>query len=341
MAKEVWPEYQQSIKFSIIVAAYNVAPYIDDCIRSIMNSTYQNWELLILNDGSTDGTTELLSQYEFDERVKCFDLTRVGLGAARNYGMAKAMGEYLLFVDGDDYISRELLDTLANHINKLQYDVINFSWYRIKDNGILKKRENEKFQISKTIAVWNKCYRTDFLKEESIVFPENVNFEDVEFSMKTQVSAERVTHCRKPLYFYRERLGGLSTQNVAEDDRLHVLNQLNNLILMAEYNKNKKLIDDYIYKCSMFHIEQMLVRGHYGAGLIKFTHFLKTHFSESFPEQSDETLFYKVKHRLIIRAIENRDFQLATKLSVLQGLRGRFSLTLLMLKNSRLELILV
>ena len=96
-------------KFSIIVPVYNVENYVDKCIKSILNQTYKNYEVIIINDGSTDNSLNIINKYKNNKKIKIITQKNKGLSNARNNGMKMATGDYLLFIDSDDYIEDKLL----------------------------------------------------------------------------------------------------------------------------------------------------------------------------------------------------------------------------------------
>ena len=109
--------FMNDIKFSIIVPAYNVADYIGDCLDSILNQTYKNFEVLVVNDGSTDNTHNICEYYKNkDSRILVFNKTNGGLSDARNYGMKRATGEYIVFIDSDDYIHTNSLEEFSKKL---------------------------------------------------------------------------------------------------------------------------------------------------------------------------------------------------------------------------------
>ena len=112
------------MKFSIIVPVYNVEKYINRCLDSIVNQSYKKFEVIIINDGSTDSSEDIIKSYN-DSRIKYFKQENMGLSEARNNGVLKARGDYLLFVDSDDYLNIDLLKVLNDNLDK-DYDLIRF-----------------------------------------------------------------------------------------------------------------------------------------------------------------------------------------------------------------------
>ena len=119
-------------KFSIIVPVYNVEKYIEKCLESILNQTYDNFEIIVINDGSTDNSKKILDNYKTNKKIKIINQDNQGLSIARNNGLGAASGDYILFIDSDDYIEEELLSTLNKNINN--EDLIRFQVQTVNEN---------------------------------------------------------------------------------------------------------------------------------------------------------------------------------------------------------------
>ena len=119
------------VKFSIIVPVYNVEKYLEDCLDSILKQTYDDFEVIVVNDGSTDNSQKVIDNYaKRDNRIKAFKKKNGGVSDARNYGISKAKGEYFIFVDSDDTINDKLLEKLDKEIKK--YDEIDLIKYQLQ-----------------------------------------------------------------------------------------------------------------------------------------------------------------------------------------------------------------
>ncbi len=120
------------VKFSIIVPVYNVEDYLASCLDSIIDQTYEDFEVIVVNDGTKDNSQDIIDEYvKKDKRIKGFKKTNGGLSDARNFGVSKAKGEYLLFVDSDDTINQDLLMELNNEIEKCEPELIRFQIAKI------------------------------------------------------------------------------------------------------------------------------------------------------------------------------------------------------------------
>ena len=134
------------MKFSIIVPAYNVAQYIEECIESILNQDYDNYEIIVVDDGATDETPKILDEIASkSEKVRVIHQKNGGLSAARNSGIEAALGDYILFLDGDDFWSEKSFLTEVNKkINEKNVDVVIYSYSYYYPDKIIKKSLNLK-----------------------------------------------------------------------------------------------------------------------------------------------------------------------------------------------------
>ena len=123
------------VKISVIVTVYNIDKYINNCLKSILNQTYKNFEVLIINDGSTDNSQKIIDKYvKKDNRFKSFIKENSGIADSRNYGISKVNGDYFIFIDGDDSINSELLERLSQVISNHDYDLIKYNAKKISPN---------------------------------------------------------------------------------------------------------------------------------------------------------------------------------------------------------------
>lgn len=215
-------------KLSIIIPVYNIEKYLAKCIDSILNQTFQDFEVICINDGSTDSSLEILADYALeDRRIKIISQKNSGPATARNLGLKEVKGEFISFVDGDDWIEPNTYElTLQNMTDDI--DLICFGtklviekdfllnenniksfknleeYYRIKTNGNLEL--NEYAIKTTTVNIWNKIFRTSIIKENNIVFLANLLCsEDVGFLYKYLFMCKRLYLIDETLYNYVQR----------------------------------------------------------------------------------------------------------------------------------------
>ena len=124
------------MKVSIIVPVYNVEEYLRKCLDSLVNQTYQNIEIIVVNDGTKDNSQSIVDEYKkkYSKIIKSYIKENGGLASARNYGVDKATGEYIMFVDSDDYIDTKMVEKLVKTANKKHSDIVVSNFYRVEDD---------------------------------------------------------------------------------------------------------------------------------------------------------------------------------------------------------------
>lgn len=213
-------------KISIIVAVYNLENYVSKCLESLINQTFNDIEIICVNDGSTDGSLAVLKEYaKKDERIIILNQPNKGVAVARNEGMAVAKGEYIQFVDGDDWINFNLCEKVYNLAKKHDSDVVMFdaAFYDNKKNCVIggnffdiKKWKNHvdentihTFKDCKSIfygnlSAANKVYKKSFIDRIGCYFPSGMRFEDHLFHIHTIFCADKINILCEKHYYYRQ-----------------------------------------------------------------------------------------------------------------------------------------
>ena len=199
---------------SVIVPVYNVEPYIAECIESIQNQTYINLEIILVDDGSTDASGDICDQYAaYDERIVVIHQENGGLSAARNAGIVVAKGDYIAFIDSDDYIGQTMYEDLLHLLKEHNLDIIGCSVFRDKSGTIIESCNDGQLEIYEKddalrlamhdafTSVWNKLYKKDVVKD--IRFPVGRKFEDSATSYLYVANSNRVGHINRCYYYYR------------------------------------------------------------------------------------------------------------------------------------------
>lgn len=209
------------IKLSIIVPFYNVEPYIEQCICSLYSQDIpqEEYEVICVDDCSIDGSRAIVErlQKEYPTLKLLTHTENKRQGGARNTGMRKAKGEYIWFVDSDDYIRANCLKGFITEMDKESLDIIQFDYERIS-KGVIRLgnietdviqgeeylfREQSENWIEKINGPWLQIFRGDFLKTNHIEFVENVQYEDTDYMLKVFIRANRVKYINKVGYYYR------------------------------------------------------------------------------------------------------------------------------------------
>ena len=189
-------------KISVLVAAFNVENTISQTINSILDQSYKNIEIIVINDGSRDNTENVLKT--FGDKITVITTQNSGLGATRNLGLKMASGDYIMFIDGDDYLTYN--NGISDFVNCAEKDladlvVADFNYVDEDGNTISKRLVNSTIE-SMYSGAWNKLYSKSLWK--GVQFPENILYEDAGVVMSIALSANRITVLHKPVYAYRQ-----------------------------------------------------------------------------------------------------------------------------------------
>ena len=211
-------------KVSIIIPIYNPGEYFDKCLDSAINQTLTDIEIICIDDGSTDDSINLLEKYsKNDKRFKIFHQENLGAGAARNKGIENANGEFIIFLDSDDWIEKDMCEKLYNHAKHLDADLVLFDviWYHKNNKKELFKYFNDEefnhdynsFVFNRVLihdkivnpslgVIWSKFYKASFLKNNNIKFSTYKIYNDVVFHFKTILSADKIAYYPYVFYHY-------------------------------------------------------------------------------------------------------------------------------------------
>ena len=223
-------------KVTIIIPVYNTKQYLEECVNSVTGQTYRNLEILLIDDGSTDGSAELCDELaRRDSRVRVLHKENGGVASARNSGIDEAIGKYVMFLDSDDWLSKEAIEELVSHADEHETDVIRFNYIRefnerslIKQNTILEERiytEDECKTIARQTmglvgaelanpenmnflaSCWTNMYRKSFLVNSGVRFTdiwEIGSFEDGLFNLCVYMKMHSFEYIERAFYHYRK-----------------------------------------------------------------------------------------------------------------------------------------
>lgn len=206
-------------QISIIIPVYNSEIHLPLCLDSVLAQTFEDWEAICINDGSTDGSGGILAEYAArDSRIRVFTQGNRGQGFARNFGLSKACGQYFSFLDSDDYLSADFLESLHAKAQSCGADVVvgttcYESFKRVRQSNIEPDTPLNTFVERVNAlphgAAWDKLYHAEFLRQHDITFPEDVYWEDNPFTVSVCYYAQKIV--AEPGAIYHYRLGEEST----------------------------------------------------------------------------------------------------------------------------------
>lgn len=246
---------------SIIIPVYNVENYLERCINSILNQTYKQFEAIFINDGSIDNSLDILKKYqEKDKRILIIDKVNAGTGEARNDGLARARGEFISFLDSDDWYEENYLEELYKNLKennsdismcnlKVIYDDIeknhNTNVYSF-DKIDIKENPEKILEILGMPVLWNKLYKRELIVKNNIKFPNYSFSEDVEFLYKLFLQVKIISKLEKNLYNYYQR-----SNSATKKIEIKTIEQVKKVLINLEnyvdknYPENKKIFNLY------------------------------------------------------------------------------------------------
>ncbi len=242
---------------SIIMPVYNVQEYLDCSIESVLEQTHKDIELIIVNDGSTDNSRVICEEYAAkDNRIKLIHQENAGLPHARNVGLSMATGDFICFIDSDDFIKPNMIEALLAKLNSTKADIVECSYYEyhtVNDCRAINRRYevingtnniiNRNLTAAVSVLVWNKMYRRDVITQP---FVENENYEDILFTANVLCNCARIACVQEPLYYWRQRRGSISRSGFNKSRLLAVDHFIKRAQLYKEHNANQGLINENI-----------------------------------------------------------------------------------------------
>lgn len=268
---------------SVIVPVYNIAPYLEECVDSVINQTYSNLEIILVDDGSMDSSGTICDKYAArDKRILVIHKKNGGLVTARKAGLAIAKGEYIGFVDGDDYIEQDFYETLYKEIEEKKTDFVQCGATEERENGgsvCLCSWEKEKYVVSdrKEVLInffddfltrkgyinefiWNKLFSKEFIKKQYALGPDyQQHGEDFICMCECMLNCRSFASIGRELYHYRFREDSLSHSSSVE-----MIAKMSNLIAIMRgklqehdcyFSEVKNLIDEIFWRSMQYHWE--------------------------------------------------------------------------------------
>ena len=235
------------LKVSIIVPFYNVERYIEKCLETLVNQTLEDIEIILVNDGSKDKSIEIVNKFleKYPEKLVYFEKENGGLSDARNYAIPYAKGEYIAFLDSDDYVEKDMYEKMYQLAKEENSDMVECDFYweypeKTKiDTGAIYNGKKEMLEKVRVVA-WNKLIKREILEKAKIEFPKGYRYEDVEFTYKLIPYLEKVSFLKKPCIHYIQRENSISnSQNERTKEIFDVLDHV------IRYYKEKGIYDEY------------------------------------------------------------------------------------------------
>lgn len=247
------------IKVSVIIPVYNVEQYLEKCLDSIINQTLKEIEIICINDGSKDKSLNILQEYQRkDSRIKVIDKANEGVSIARNTGINAAVGDYISFIDADDWIQEDFLKELYDTAKAYNSDIACGNIIRVCNN----KKRNKLIYTKKDYSndpdiknsltkipiynfVWNKIYKRETLAASGVKFPEGRVYEDIIWSIQTVYYLNGVVTVPEAIYYYRKNKKSIMSTKSKKSETDCELSEQEMFEFAKE--KNLKVLEGYKY----------------------------------------------------------------------------------------------
>lgn len=261
--------------FSIIIPVYNVQKDIGNCLDSILAQSYRNFEVLCIDDGSTDHSSQVIQKYaKKDKRIQYFYHENKGVSYTRNVGIRKARGKYIWFVDADDWVEADALQCLVQEIKKQKSDIVVFGGevffsedYDEQDSYMdhafiyFKKNLTTRriryinnsvaallYEIGSYPLIWNKVYKRSLIVSNHIRYEESLKLgEDEAFLFQIYPLAERISYIPNRLYHYQRNRQGSATEQIVKKEKKRAEQNLKMAKIVAEYWEREELFPEYTF----------------------------------------------------------------------------------------------
>lgn len=239
---------------SIIVPIYNAEKYLNKCIDSLVNQTKKELEFILINDGSTDSSEDIIKSYK-DKRIKYFKNKNQGIGKTRNFGIDKATGKYLMFLDSDDYLDINACEKLYNKAIKEKSDLVVFDFYRVEET--LKEvtinnfkssslKENPNLLLDINLGPCNKLIKRELIDKNNTRFNEELKYEDTPFVTEIIKNANKISKLNEYLHYY---VIHSNSETTVRDERVFDIIKIIDII--RNQYKDEKYMEDIVNKLTV------------------------------------------------------------------------------------------
>ena len=255
----------KKIKVSIIVPVYNVEKYLSKCLDSLINQTLKDIEIIVINDGSPDNSQEIIDIYQkkYPKLIKSYIKANGGLGDARNFGLKYAKGDYIAYVDSDDWVEPDMYEKLYKKAIADNADIVvcGYNVYNEKNEKLKEEKSyNERISDNKKMQIflgdnsaWNKIYKKEIIVNNNIKFRSNIWYEDIDFKINILLSCKKISIIDNKLYNYLIRQGSIMNNSKVEKN-LDILLAFDNILKICKEKKKLKRYFNEIEFLAILHI---------------------------------------------------------------------------------------
>ncbi len=279
-------------KVSVIIPVYNVEKYLRECLDSVVNQTLKDIEIICVNDGSTDNSLQILEIYAAkDNRIKVITQENMGVSVARNSGLDIATGEYIIFVDSDDWSDLSLCKKILDNSEKTHADIICYAYNAVQDNKFVysnlkninklcEKQDSLKRIIGNQVFVWDKAFKRKFLIDTGVKFVEGLKCaEDLVFCLTLFYKNPHYAYINESLYYYNEKRLGSATNN-------------NYNAIKNDYDSFKTLVESELFKKQNLKTKKITINHFIGGSISYYKEFRNSKYKDKILKDIKEFLKY-------------------------------------------------
>ena len=327
------------MRFSVVIPVYNVKEYLEKCVDSVLAQRTEDYEVILVDDGSTDGSGALCDQLvaRAPEHIRVIHKPNGGLGDARNVGLEHAAGEYLVFIDSDDYVADTMLSELSEKIDETHAEIISFG-FRIDAAGDTSQVHTDPLPENKILTLagtpdillalpnaWTRIYSRDLFARTGIRYPKRVWYEDIRTTTKLFACAESIVFVHRPYYYYVVRENSI-TRNKNVDRNREIIDAFDDLLGWYQENGLFEQYRDQLCRLAIDHLfiaasDRVLMIDPKHPLLGEFYQYMRQHF----PDFADSayTASLPRAQKLAFRLLLHRQYRLlATLFRTKQRLRA-------------------
>ena len=312
------------MKVSVIVPVYNVEKYLEKCLDSLVNQTLKDIEIIVVNDGTKDNSQEIIDKYvkKYPKKVKGFIKENGGLSSARNYGLKYAKGEYIAFIDSDDYVELDMLEKMYNKAINNNYNIVVCDTIEVDENNGNKVYKKSNFNYSnndiKNYIISPPMACTRLYKRyifDEINFEEGIFYEDLNLIPSLVLKTDNIGFIDEGLYYYLQRSGSIMKQKQFNEKLLDIFKvlQKNYHLLNNKYPKEV----EYLYITHLLRTTSMRFLDYKDSN--KYLERINNEIKDKFPDWRKNKYYKKssIKLKIICNLAYNKQYfllKLLTKL---------------------------
>ena len=312
------------VKISVIVPVYGVEDYIKKCMDSLVNQTFKDFEIIVVNDGTKDQSIEIIKENYNDKRIKILNKQNGGLSDARNFALDKAKGEYLLYVDSDDYVDSEMLEKMYHCAKENDADIVECLASKVENECVSPLENNIHLENSDHIryiinrpSAWGKLVKKELMEKKELSFVKGMLYEDVATMPALALYTKKIAFVNECLYYYVIRNGSIMNQSEYKEKMEDIFVSLNHLseLFKKKDKKNEYRSElEYLYITHLLHDSSLMFLP-FKEGIVSLNK-ISSIMKKDFPKWRRNKYYKKenIKYKIICTLFYYRKYKLAKRL---------------------------